>query len=65
MSQLSKVLFTDRHKVSEKRELLLEMFNHIPMKYILWDGKLWEFKGIGGGEWTFLYHEVERFQLIN
>ena len=57
------ILFTDRNKVCTKQNLEIEWIDGQPPKFIFWDGKLWEFTGMGMT--SYFYHEVESFVQVN
>lgn len=62
---VDRVIFTDRYSVSTKRDFnnQIPFINGTPPKFISWDCKLWEFKGMGLT--AYFYHEVESFVPIS
>lgn len=70
MKSITTILFTDRYKVSEKRNFvsgqipwIADKYGSLPPMFICWDGKLW--KRTGSGMISHFYHEVESFVKVN
>lgn len=61
MKYVEKILFTDRYGVTETRFFRdqIPYNDSLPPKFLCWDCKLWEFKGMGVT--ACFYHEVESF----
>lgn len=70
MRSVTTILFTDRYKVSEKRNFVSDQipwiankYGSLPPQFISWDGKLW--KHTGSGVTADFYHEVESFVQVS
>lgn len=60
------ILFTDRYKVSEKRNFVsgqIQWIDGRPPQFIAWDCKLWKYTGMGVS--SYFYHEIESFVQVS
>lgn len=55
------ILFTNAKKETFEYKTEIPWIKNRPQKFILWDNRLWEYKGMGMSS-TF-YHEVESFAI--
>jgi hypothetical protein len=56
-----KILFTNAQKETFEYKTYIPWIKNRPPKFILWDDRLWEYKGMGMT--SVFYHEVESFTI--
>ena len=66
LSQINTIRFTALNGGSEKvsLETPIEWIDNAPPKFLIHRGRLWKYKGIGGGTWMYFYHEEKSVSTV-